>query len=341
MQSTHHAKRTLHRRRVADPYARDPSLPDLSVRAAAERASGGYLRVSIPLLVIVAAVLLASPLFAVEEGLAELVIVSELGLAALIAFMGMARNRTIADITETTGREGYQRILAASAHYRWVGSVYGLTISTATAILALVFFRDAVLAGLAGAVAAACPAAGAVTVGELLLLLVAFRLLQAGTDGLRYRGIRSLPETRDYAALNRRFLAIDRKDRLIRYVPAAGVAVVGLFLWHGILGLPMVVPLAGAGILLLFTVITVLVAGRERMPRVKAQPQEKERPSSTPRAVPTCSQELSRNSPPPPPLVATVHPPVSDPPGPAGTGTLAVINRDTVNPDGEDFEPWW
>ena len=341
MHSTHHAKRNLPRRRVEDPYARDSSLPDLSMKAAAERAGGGYLRVAVPLLVIVSAVLLASPLIAVEEGLAGLVIVLELGLAALTAFMGRARSRTIAEIAASTGREGNQRILAASTHYRWVGSVYGLAISTATAVLAVIWFRDTVSAGLGGIVAAALPAIGAITIGELLLLLVAFRLLQAVSDRLRYRWIRSLPETRDYADLNRRFLAIDRKDRLIRYVPVAGMAILALSLWHGILGIPRAVPLAAAGVLLLFTLFTLLVTGRERVPRVKAPPEQTVSPLSPPRITGEHSREVPLQNPPLPALAGTMFPPGSGTPVPGTPCTRGVIDRDPITPEDEDFEPWW
>ncbi|MDD1658439.1 MAG: hypothetical protein LUQ41_08300 [Methanomicrobiales archaeon] len=341
MQSTHHARRTLHRRRMADPFSRDSTLPDLSERATRLRAGSGYGWVLVPAMVIVTAVLLASPLFAVRQGLAALVIGAELVLAVLTVFIGVARNRTIAGIAATTGREGYQRILSASAHYRWVGSLYGLAISTGTAALALILYRDAVSYSLGGAAVVALPALGAITPGYLLLLLIAFRLFQTGSSGLRYRWARSLPETRDYAELNRRYLVIDRKEKLIRYVPIAGVVILGLFLWHGILGIPWEVALAGAGVLLLFMVFAILVAGRERMPRVKASRKEKAQPASPPQATAMLSLEVTRNSTPLPPPVVAVHPPGSATPVPVSTGTVAVIDRDPASPEGEDFEPWW
>jgi MFS family permease len=326
---------------MADPFSRDPALPDLAERANRTRAGAGYSWVLVPALVIVTAVLLASPLFGVSQGLAALVIGAELVLAALTAFIGVARKRAIAGIAATTGREGYQRILRASAHYRWVGSVYGLAISTGTIVAAAIFFRDAVEGSLGGTAAASLPALGEVTPGDLLLLLVAFRLLQTVTSRLRYRWIRSLPETKDYAELNRRFLVINRKDRLVRYVPVAGVATLGLFLLHGVQGIPLEIPLAAAGFTLLLLVLSLLLGMREKAPRKKASP-DKETPPAFP----------SRNTPDPQGGESLQKSSLPAPGGAAhdqGAGTLApgrsiseaFINRDPVFPDGGDYDPWW
>jgi len=341
MQSTRHARRTLHRRRMADPYSRDPALPDLAKRANRTRAGAGYAWVLVPALVIVTAVLLASPLFGVSQDLAALVIGAELVLAALSVFMGGARNRAIAGIAATTGREGYQRILRASAHYRWVGSVYGLAVSTVTIVAAVIFFRDAVSGSLGDTAAATLPALGEVTPGDLLLLLVAFRLLQTVTSRLRYRWIRSLPETRDYAVLNRRFLVINRKDRLVRYVPVAGVATLGLFLLHGVQGIPLEIPLAAAGFTLLLLLLSLLLGTREKAPRKKGSPDKETPPASPSRNTPDPQggESLQKSSLPAPGGAA--HP--------QGAGTLVPgrsisevsIDRDPVFPDGGDYDPWW
>ncbi|MDD1660420.1 MAG: hypothetical protein LUQ62_04350 [Methanomicrobiales archaeon] len=341
MLSTRHARRTLHRRRMADPFSRDSTLPDLSERATRLRAGSGYAGVLVPALVIVTAVLLASPLFSVRQGLTALVIGAELVLAALTAFIGVARNRTIAGIAATTGREGYQRILRASAHYRWVGSVYGLAISTGTVILALILYRDAVSYSLGGAAAAALPILGAITPGYLLLLLVAFRLLQAGSYGLRYRWARSLPETRDYAELNRRYLVIDRKEKLVRYVPVAGVAILGLFLWHGILGIPWVVPLAGAGFTLLLLLLSLLLGMREKVPRQTGSPDQEARPTPPSRNPPDPlgGESLQGSSLPAP--GGAVHRRGSSTLIPGRSDSEVLIDRDPVIPDGGDYDPWW
>ena len=341
MQSTRHARRTLHRRRMADPYSRDPALPDLAKRANRTRAGAGYAWVLVPALVIVTAVLLASPLFGVSQDLAALVIGAELVLAALSVFMGGARNRAIAGIAATTGREGYQRILRASAHYRWVGSVYGLAVSTVTIVAAVIFFRDAVSGSLGDTAAATLPALGEVTPGDLLLLLVAFRLLQTVTSRLRYRWIRSLPETRDYAVLNRRFLVINRKDRLVRYVPVAGVATLGLFLLHGVQGIPLEIPLAAAGFTLLLLLLSLLLGTREKAPRKKGSPDKETLPASPSRNTPDLSREACLPGGSLPVTAGAVHQQDSGTLVPGRSISEVTIDRDPVFPDGGDYDPWW
>jgi hypothetical protein len=227
-------------------FSRDSSLPDLSQRATRIRAGLGYSRVLRHVLLVIATATLAVTVFGIPVRLTALFAGAELALAALAGLMEVARKRAVTEIAMSTGREGYQRILRASAYYDRVRSIYGLAVALAILLGAQFYCPEDLSASIGGAAVAAVPALASIPVSDLLIMLAAFHVLLLASRWLRYRGIRSLPETTDYAELNRRYLLFARRERLLQVVPFAGVVVLALGLWHGIVGVPWEVPLVAA-----------------------------------------------------------------------------------------------
>ena len=262
MQFTRQARRTLHRRRMEDRFSRDSSLPDLSQRAADIRAGLGHSWVLRHVLLVAVTGILSVTVFGIPPGLTALFVGAELALAALAGLMEVARRRAVTEIAVSTGREGYQRILRASAYYDLVRSLYGEATAVALLIGAVVFFQGALSGTIGGTAAAALPPLGTIRVSDLLLFFVACQFFWMASCWLRYRWIRSLPETGDFTELNRRYRVIERRERLVRGMPVVAAVLLALGMWHGIFGIPWEIPLVAAGVSPFPLVIGAWVPGR-------------------------------------------------------------------------------
>jgi hypothetical protein len=247
---------------MEDRFSRDSSLPDLSQRAADIRAGLGHSWVLRHVLLVAVTGILAVTVFGIPPGLTALFGGLELVLAALAGLMEGARRRAVTEIAVSTGREGYQRILRASGYYDLVRSLYGMVTALAILVGAEIFFRSALSATIGGPAAAALPALENISVGDLLLLLVAFQFFGMVSSWLRYRWIRSLPETDDFAELNRRYRVIERREWLVRGMPVVAAVLLALGMWHGIFGIPWEIPLVAAGVSPVPLVIGVWDPGR-------------------------------------------------------------------------------
>lgn len=258
--------KNLFKKYTPNPLSSETTLPDLSKKSEVIVETFSFAGIIRNLIFLVITGFVLSIFLKVPSNIIGILIGFEILSSLIIAYVKYRKIKSLSSITPAADGRSFKKIVVAREYYSLVTSVIGFITSAISVGLILIFFgqqlsdlfvQNSVIKNL--------------NIKYVISFFVIFRLLDLFVKLTRYQIIKGVEENENLSQVNQSFSLINKKFKLITFVPGASVLLLALFL----IGIPGYIILIFSGLILLMLIFSIVEIRRISKVDLSIQPPAK------------------------------------------------------------------